>query len=95
MASKIISITDARKNFLKIVEEVQKPDTYYFFTKNGEKKAVMLSAEEFDSMLETMEILSDPDAMKRIEQSKKEIERGDYLTIEEVEAMFKKDKKGV
>ena len=39
-----------------------------------------MSAEEFESWVETMEILSDPKAMKRIEQAEKELKRGDYVS---------------
>ncbi|OGH82744.1 MAG: hypothetical protein A2469_00025 [Candidatus Magasanikbacteria bacterium RIFOXYC2_FULL_40_16] len=75
-----ISISEARKKIFDIAEEVQRPGNYYTFTENGKPKVVMMSAEEFESLIETMEILSDPKAMKRMEQAEKELKRGDYVS---------------
>ena len=75
-----ISISEARKKIFDIAEEVQRPGSYYTFTENGKPKVVLMSAEEFESWVETMEILSDPKAMKRIEQAEKELKRGDYVS---------------
>lgn len=82
-----ISITEARKRIFDISDEVQRPGTVYTLTENGKPKVAVLSAEEFDSLMETLEILSDPKAMKRIEQAEKELARGDYVSWDE----FKKE----
>lgn len=46
----IISITEARKKIFQIAEDVQKPANYYTITENGRAKAVLMSAEQFDSL---------------------------------------------
>lgn len=79
-----LSITEARKKIFDIAEWVQKPDTHYTLTENGRPKAVIMSAEEFDSLMETMEILSDPKIMKDIEKVEEEYKRGEYITWEEM-----------
>ena len=85
MAKKIIPITEVRKNLFKITEEVQKPNTYYTLTVEGRPQAVILSYDEFDSIMETMEIMSDPQVAATIEQSKREFERGEFATLAELE----------
>lgn len=79
-----ISITEARKMIFEIADDVQKPGNYYTFTENGKPKAVMLSAEEFDSLLETMEILGDPQAMANIKKAEDEYRKGEYATLDEI-----------
>ncbi|MCD6490039.1 MAG: type II toxin-antitoxin system Phd/YefM family antitoxin [Thermodesulfobacterium sp.] len=80
MAKKTISITEGRKKLFKIAEELQRPDTYYTFTVDGKPRVVLMSQEEFDSIMETMEILSDPKALKEIEKA----ENGEFYDWEDV-----------
>jgi len=83
MTKKTISITKGRKELFKIANEVQKPTTYYEFTVGGEPRLVLMSSDEFDSIMETMEIMEDPEAMKNIKKAEEECKRGEYLTWEE------------
>ena len=80
----IISISEARKNIFKIAEEVQKPSKYYTLTEKGRPKVVLMSAEEFDSLMENLEILSDPKIMANIKKAEEEFKRGEYITWEEM-----------
>jgi antitoxin YefM len=84
MSPKSTSLSDARKNIFKIANEVQKPDTHYILTENGKAKAVVMSADEYESLIETIELLSDPKAMENIKQAEKELERGDYVTWDQL-----------
>jgi prevent-host-death family protein len=79
-----LSITEARKNIFDIAQEVQKPGTYYTLTENGKPKAVILSFEEFDSLMENLELLSDTDAMERIKKAEQEFETGDYYSWDQI-----------
>lgn len=51
-----IPITEARKRIFDIAEEVQTPNKVYTITEGGKPKMVMMSAEEYESMIETMEV---------------------------------------
>ena len=84
MAKKTITITEGRKELFKIAEEVQKPDTQYIFTIEGKPGVVLMSTDEYDSLMETMEILSDPKIMEDIRKAEEEYERGEYCSWEEV-----------
>ncbi len=79
-----ISISEARKKIFKIAEEVQKPSNYYTLTENGRPKAVIMSAEEFESLMENLEILSNPKIMADIKKAEEEIKRGEYITLDEL-----------
>lgn len=83
-AKTTISITEARKRIFDIAEEIQKPGVYYTFTEKGRPKAVLMSADEFDSLMETLEILGDPDIMKSIKRAEDEYKRGEYVTLDQL-----------
>lgn len=84
MAKKTISITEARSELFNIADDVQKPDTQYVLTREGKPAVVLMSADEFDSIMETMEILSDPKIMRDIRQAEKDYREGNYSSWEEV-----------
>lgn len=84
MAKKIISITEGRKKLFKIAEEIQKPDTYYIFTVDGKPQVVLMSQDEFDSIMETMKILSDPEIMEDLKKADEDFKKGRYSSWEEV-----------
>lgn len=83
-----LSTTNARKNLFQITKNVQMPGRYYTFTENGKPKAVLMSAEEFESWQETLEVLQEnPGILGDIKQVEKDIKTGEvenYPTLEEV-----------
>lgn len=83
-----ISTTEARKNIFKITEDVQKPGSYYTLTENGKPKAVLLSADEHESLIETLEILSDPRAVANIKKAEEEFARGEYVSWDEAKKVL-------
>ncbi|MCC6323507.1 type II toxin-antitoxin system Phd/YefM family antitoxin [Candidatus Nomurabacteria bacterium] len=87
-AKTTISISEARKHIFEIAEEVQVPHKVYTLTADGVPKAVIISAEEYESWTETMEVLRDcPDIFDRIAESVRAVKTGDwsnFVTLEEL-----------
>ncbi len=79
-----LPISEARKKIFKIAEEVQKPNRYYTLTEKGRAKAVIVSAEEFESLMETIEIITNPLLMKEIKESREDYKKGNYVGLEQV-----------
>jgi len=80
-----LPISEARKKIFKIAEKVQKPAMHYTLTEKGRPKVVVISAEEFESWQETLEVMRIfPKLEKDVEKAEKEYKRGHYLTLEEI-----------
>jgi len=74
-----LSISEARKKIFKIAEDVQKPSSYYTLTENGRAKAVIMSADEFESWRETLEVLAEfPDLPKEAKKIDRAVKSGEY-----------------
>ncbi len=74
-----IPISEARKRIFDIADEVQTPNKVYTLTADGVPKAVVMSAEEYESMIETMEVQRlFPDLDKDIAETKEAIRTGAY-----------------
>ncbi|MBI3256150.1 MAG: type II toxin-antitoxin system Phd/YefM family antitoxin [Candidatus Andersenbacteria bacterium] len=80
-----LSMTEARKRFFEIAKDVQRADTRYVFTDKGRPKAVLVSAEEYDSLIETLEVYRQfPNLDADIKQAEKEFREGKTIPLEEI-----------
>jgi len=80
-----LPISEARRKIFKIAERVQKPSTYYTLTEKGVPKAVILSAEEFESWQETLEVSRIfPNLEKDVKVAERDFKKKKYATLEEV-----------
>ena len=74
-----LPISEARKRIFELANEVQKPGTHYTFTEKGRPKAVLMSAEEYESLIETLEVMQDfPDLDKDIKEADEAFKSGEY-----------------
>jgi len=74
-----LPISEARKKIFKIAKNVQKPATRYTLTEKGRPKAVIMSAEEFESWQETLEVMREfPDLEKDIKELERDKKSGAY-----------------
>lgn len=74
-----LSISEARKKIFDIIDAVQKPGVHYTFTANGRPSAVLMSAEEYESWAETLEVMRDfPDLDKDVAEAEKAFRTGEY-----------------
>ena len=93
-----LSATEARRDFFNILDKVGKTNVPFTITINGVPKVVIMNAEEFDSWQETLDIMSNPETVKNIEEAKKELARGEYITLDELmkerNLMIVRDKNG-
>lgn len=86
--AQVIPVTEARKNLLKLVDQVDEEYTRIDLTKKGKVKATLVSPDYLDSLEET--IYSLEHSLKDIREAEEEIKRGEYVTLEELEADYKK-----
>ena len=74
-----ISITEARKKLFLIAKEVQTPGRSYTLTEKGRPKVTIISFEEYDSLKETIEILTEfPNLKKDMEEAERAVKTGKY-----------------
>lgn len=87
--TKILPITQAREELTTLVNNANKKLAEYVITVNGSPAAVLMSAAEFDSWKETLDILSDPELMKAIKEGEEDFEKGRYITFEQLKKNLK------
>ena len=81
-----VPLSDARARLSELVDEAVRTHERVQITRNGRRAAVLMSADDFDSLEETLEILADPEVMRDIAVAEDESRRGELHSLEEVEA---------
>lgn len=79
-----LSVVKARLS--EIADEVDRTHQRVQITKNGRDYVVLISAEDLASLEATVELLSDPDAMRRVRQAQLDLAGGGGITGEEMSA---------
>jgi antitoxin YefM len=82
--AKYISVRELRKNLANVISDVKAHYERYVVSKRGKPEAVLMSMDDYEGWLETLEIMSDPEAMEDIRQAEKEFEEGKAIDFEEV-----------
>ena len=81
---KTLPLTEARKDLSKIVDEVAGAHEHVLITRQGRPAAVVMSADEFESWQETLELMADPEAMASIRRGLRDIKAGRVTPYDEV-----------
>jgi antitoxin YefM len=84
-----LPLAEVRAQLSKLVDEAERTHERVEVTKNGRRAAVLLSADDYDSIMETLDILSDSDLVAAIREGMHDLERGEVYSAEEVEADLK------
>ena len=79
-----ISVTEAKKTLSELAKKVVELGQTITINKRGKPYVVMISAEEYENIMETVEILSDPDAVATIQKGREEIKMGRKKNLEAV-----------
>ena len=90
---KNISIRNLRSNLSGVLDKVSKHFDRYVVLKRGEPEAVIMSIEDYEGWLETLEIMSSKEAMADIKAAQKELKAGKGVPFDEVFGKPKKFKK--
>jgi antitoxin YefM len=78
-----LSATDARREFFDLVKQATAAHRVYRI-RHRKGSAVLLSEEDYESLLESLDLLSIPGFRASMKRSVAQMKRGDTLSLEEV-----------
>ena len=85
---KKVSISAAKAELNELVEDVGRSREHITFTKHGAPVAVMVSADEWESIQETLFWQSQPGIRDDLAQAEQDVATGDTVSAEEVRARY-------
>jgi antitoxin YefM len=75
-----VPLAEARANLSRLVDEAVRTHQRVEVTRKGRRAAVILSADDYDSIMETLDILSDAELMGEL----RDAEQGEVYSLDEV-----------
>lgn len=80
------SLAAVKAHFSQIIEDVAGTHERVTITKNGSPVAVILAVADYESLMETLEILSDPTAVAEIRDAQARMDKGEAFGEDDIRA---------
>ena len=81
-----MSLKKLRPELPKVIAKIDGKLDRYIVTKRGKPVIVMLSVEDYESLMETLDILADPKAMADLRKGEDDIRKGRTHSWAEIKA---------
>jgi prevent-host-death family protein len=88
MSDAVLPLAEIKKRLSEIVDGVEQRHDRVVLTRHGRPAAVILSPDDLESLEETLDILSDPAALREIRESESAIDDGEVIAADELRAKY-------
>lgn len=79
-----ITLKELRPALPQVIENIDNKLDRYIIIKRGKPVAMMMSIDDYESLVETLEILSDKGAVRRVRKAKEQLARGETTSLEKL-----------
>lgn len=77
--SETLPLAYVKAHLSEIVDRVERQHDRVVLTRNGRPAVVLVSPEDLEALEETLDILSDENALREIQEAREEVSRGDTV----------------
>lgn len=88
MNEDVLPLADIKARLSEVVDRVETQHQRVTLTRNGRPAAVLISPEDLQALEDTLEILSDPGAVRDIQRARDDISRGKGISGDELRAKY-------
>jgi antitoxin YefM len=82
-----LPLAEVRNRLSEVVEQVEIEHARVTITKHGRPAAVLISADDLESLEETLALLSDPEVLAQIRASRAEVDAGRRVALTKEQAL--------
>jgi prevent-host-death family protein len=86
--NKTIPLAEAKKNLSALIRDVEEKYDRFTITKNGVNEAILLSCDEFDGLLETLDILSSKEEKEALARAKNQVKNGKTISLAAIKKKY-------
>lgn len=86
--SDTLPLAEVKAKFSEMVDRVEHTHDRITVTRNGRPAAVIISPEDLAALEDTLELLSDPEAMEQLRASRAALAAGDFIDGDELRAKY-------
>jgi prevent-host-death family protein len=84
----VMPFTDARNRLSELIEEVERTHERVEITRHGYPVAVLISPDDLAALEETLDVLSSPESMRQLAESRAAIAAGDVLDADQLATLM-------
>ena len=77
-------LAEVRQDLSKFIDDAVTTHARFDITRNGKRAAVLLAADDYDSLLETLDVLADAELVRDIREALAEADAGEAFSHEQV-----------
>ena len=86
--TKTIPLAEAKKNLSSLIKDMDEKYDRFTITKNGVSKAVVLSSEEYEGLMETLDILSNKEEREGIARAKAQVKKRQTVSLRSIKNRY-------
>lgn len=79
-----VTLSEAKAKLARLLGEVTELGEHVLITRSGKPAGVLMSVDDYEGLLETLEILADSELAQDIKRGLEEIETGDTVSHDEL-----------
>jgi len=83
--SETLPLAEIKAHLSEIVDRVEREHERVVLTRNGRPAAVIMSPADFEALEDTLDLLSDPEAMAAIAAAREDLRNGRSVSIDELQ----------
>jgi antitoxin YefM len=80
----VLPFTEARNRLSELIDEVTRTHERIEITRHGTPVAILVSPDDLAALEETLDVLTNPDAMRQLAESRAAIDAGDLLDADQL-----------
>ena len=93
MSVMTVPVTEAKQRFTEIVKGVEEYFDRYLVTKNGKDAAIVMSAGEYESLLETIDVLASKKEMRALVEAAGQLRGKETVALDDYLAQKKNSRR--
>ena len=83
--TKSVTLKRLRPELPRIIKDIDSKMSRFIITKNGKPVALIMAIDDYASLLETLDVLSNKGLMKKIKQAEIDIKKGGVKALDKLE----------
>jgi antitoxin YefM len=90
--TKFMSLAEVKAKLSEVLDGIESTQEHVVVTRRGKPVALIMSADEYEGLEDTLDILSTPGALDEIREAHAEVLAGHYFTAEDIREKYLKKK---
>ena len=86
--SETLPLAEIKAHLSEIVDRVEREHERVVLTRNGRPAAVIMSPADLEALEDTLDLLSDPEAMREIAEARNDVREGRSFSAEQLRAKY-------